>query len=34
MLRAVLTRPGAYYVKVHNAKHPLGAMRGQLIREA
>ena len=33
-LRAVLRRPGAYYVNVHNAKHPLGAMRGQLIREA
>ena len=33
-VRAIVRRPGAYYVNVHNAKHPLGAMRGQLTRGA
>jgi hypothetical protein len=33
-VRAILKIPGAYYVNVHNAKHPAGAMRGQLVREA
>jgi hypothetical protein len=34
MVRAVLGKPSAYYVNVHNAKHPAGAMRGQLVRES
>lgn len=29
-VRAILKSPASYYVNVHNAKHPLGAMRGQL----
>jgi hypothetical protein len=29
-IRAIASRPGAFYVNVHNAKHPAGAMRGQL----
>lgn len=32
IVKAILRSPGAYYVNVHNAKHPLGAMRGQLVR--
>ena len=34
LVRAILKIPGSYYVNVHNAKHPAGAMRGQLTRGA
>jgi hypothetical protein len=29
-LNALRANPGAFYVNIHNAKHPAGAMRGQL----
>ena len=32
LVRAILAKPGTYYVNIHNAKHPAGAMRGQLAK--
>jgi hypothetical protein len=32
--QAILRNPSAYYVNVHNAKYPGGAVRGQLRRDA
>ena len=31
LIRAVESNPNAYYVNVHNAKYPNGAVRGQLV---
>jgi len=33
-IRAVAANPAAFYVNIHNAKHPAGAMRGQLKADA
>ena len=33
-ITAVESKPGAYYVNVHNAKYPNGAVRGQLVTGA
>jgi CHRD domain-containing protein len=30
LVKSIAGHPASYYVNVHNAKHPLGAMRGQL----
>ena len=30
LVKSIAGHPALYYVNVHNAKHPLGAMRGQL----
>jgi hypothetical protein len=30
LIKAILQDPSAYYVNVHNAEYPAGAMRGQL----
>jgi hypothetical protein len=34
IITAIETHPGAYYVNIHNAEYPAGAIRGQLVRGA
>src|SRR3954469_19893137 len=31
VITAIETKPGAYYVNIHNAEYPDGAIRGQLV---
>jgi hypothetical protein len=32
IITAIESKPGAYYVNIHNAEYPGGAIRGQLVR--
>jgi CHRD domain len=34
IITAIESHPGAYYVNIHNAEYPGGAIRGQLVRGA
>jgi hypothetical protein len=31
LIEAIETKPNAYYVNIHNARYPAGAIRGQLV---
>lgn len=33
LIRAIVARPGAYYLNVHTGKYPAGSVRGQLVRD-